>query len=78
MTLLEKIIYIADYIEVNRDFPNVDQLREAAFRNIDEALLMGMEMTIAHVLRQGQELAPTTVEAVRFLRERNGSSNNVD
>ena len=70
MDLLEKIIYIADYIEANRDFPGVHRLREAAFRNIDEALLMGLEMAIAHVKRQGQELAQTTADAVRFLRER--------
>ena len=54
MDLLEKIIYIADYIEANRDFPGVHRLREAAFRNIDEALLMGLEMAIAHVKRQGR------------------------
>lgn len=70
MDLLEKIIYIADYIEANRDFPGVHRLREAAFRNIDEALLMGLEMAIAHVKRLGQELAQTTADAVRFLRER--------
>lgn len=70
MGLLEKILYIADYIEPCRDFPGVEALREAAFRDIDQALLMGMEMTIAHVNRQGQQLAQTTVDAVRFLRDR--------
>ena len=70
MTLLEKIIYIADYIEVNRDFPGVDQLREAAFRDLDEALLRGFETTIAHVRRQGQELSMATAEAAAFLRSR--------
>ena len=70
MGLLEKILYIADYIEPCRNFPGVEELREAAFRDIDQALLMGMEMTVAHVARQGQELAQTTVDAVRFLRER--------
>lgn len=70
MTLLEKIIYIADYIEVNRDFPGVDELRAAAYRDIDEALLLGFETTIAHVRRQGQELSQATVEAAQFLRDR--------
>ena len=69
MGLLEKILYIADYIEPCRDFPGVEALREAAYRDIDQAMLMGMEMTIAHVARQGQQLAQTTVDAVRFLRE---------
>ena len=69
MGLLEKILYIADYIEPCRDFPGVEELRAAAYRNIDEAMLMGMEMTMAHVARQGQQLAQATVDAVRFLRE---------
>ena len=70
MGLLEKILYIADYIEPCRNFPGVEELREAAFRDLDEAMLRGMEMTIAHVSRQGQQLAQATVDAVRFLRER--------
>lgn len=69
MGLLEKILYIADYMEPCRDFPGVEALREAAYRDLDEAMLMGMEMTIAHVRRQGQELAQTTLDAVRFLRD---------
>jgi len=69
MGLLEKILYIADYIEPCRNFPGVEELRAAAYRNIDEALLMGMEMTIAHVGRQGQQLAQSTVDAVRSLRQ---------
>lgn len=69
MSLLEKIIYIADYIEPCRDFPGVDVLREAAFRDLDEALLRGLEQTMAHVGRQGQQLAQATSDAVRFLRD---------
>lgn len=68
MGLLEKILYIADYIEPCRNFPGVEELRAAAYRNIDEAMLMGMEMTMAHVARQGQQLAQATVDAVQFLR----------
>ena len=69
MGLLEKIIYIADYIEANRDFPGVEEMREAAHRDLDQALLMGLESAMAHVRRQGQELAQATGDAVKFLRE---------
>lgn len=69
MGLLEKIIYIADYIEPCRDFDGVDEMRAAAQRNLDEALLMGLEMAMAHVKHQGQELAPASADAVRFLKE---------
>ncbi len=70
MGLLEKIIYLADYIEANRNFPGVEALREASFRDIDQAMLMGLESAAAHVRRQGQELAQGTLDAIRFLRSR--------
>ena len=69
MGLLEKIIYVADYIEPCRDFPGVVKMREIAYRNLDEAMLMGMDMAMAHVRSQGQELAQATVDAARFLRD---------
>ena len=68
MTMLEKIIYIADYVEVNRNFPGVEQMRAMAYTDIDQAVLMGLESAVAHVSRQGQGLAPATLEALEFLR----------
>ena len=68
MTLLEKIIYIADYVERNRDFPGVEEMRALAYTDLDRAVLMGLESAVAHVKRQGQELAPATLEALEFLR----------
>lgn len=46
MTLLEKIIYMADYIEPNRDFPGVERLRALSYEDLDKALLLGVETTI--------------------------------
>ena len=70
MTLLEKIIYIADYVEPNRDFPGVEEMRALAYTDIDKAVLMGLESAVAHVRRQGQDLAPATLEALAFLQNR--------
>ena len=67
MTLLEKIIYIADYVERNRDFPGVEEMRKLAYTDLDAAVLMGLQSAVAHVRRQGQGLAPATVEALEFL-----------
>ena len=69
MTRLEKIIYIADYVEANRNFPGVEQMRELAYRDLDKAVLMGLESAVAHVNRQGQGLAPATLEALEYLKE---------
>ena len=70
MSLLEKIIYMADYIEANRNFPGVEEMRKAAFEDLDVAMLMGLESATAHVRRQGQELATATADAIKFLRDR--------
>ena len=71
MTLLEKIIYIADYVERNRDFPGVEEMRRLAYTDLDAAVLMGLESAVAHVRRQGQGLAPATIEALEYLRTQN-------
>ena len=71
MTLLEKIIYIADYVEANRDFPGVEEMRAMAYTDLDKAVLMGLESAVAHVKRQGQGLAPATLEALNYLRNQN-------
>jgi nicotinate-nucleotide adenylyltransferase len=68
MTLLEKIVYIADYVERNRDFPGVEEMRTVAYTDLDKAVLMGLESAVAHVKRQGQGLAPATMEALEFLK----------
>ena len=55
MALLEKIIYLADYIEPTRDFPGVDRLRSLAYDDIDRAMLLGLEMSLAEIRSRGQE-----------------------
>ncbi len=46
MSLLEKVIYMADYIEPNRDFEGVEKLRKLAYTNLDRALELGFRMSI--------------------------------
>ena len=63
MTLLEKIIYLADYIEPSRDFPGVDKLRAVCYKDLDEGLLMGLEMTIEEMTEMGNPVHHATIEA---------------
>ena len=72
MTRLEKIIYIADYVEPNRDFPGVEEMRALAYQDLDAAVLMGLQSAVDHVRRQGQGLAPATLEALAFLKKQVG------
>jgi nicotinate-nucleotide adenylyltransferase len=69
MSLLEKIIYVADYMEPNRDFSGVDELRRLAFTDLDAALKLGLEMTLEHLKRQGSEVSPESRDALAFLNE---------
>lgn len=68
MTLLEKIIYLADYIEPNRDFPGVEGLRRMAYDDLDAAVLRGLEMTVAEMKERKLRVHPRTLEAAAFLR----------
>ena len=70
MTKLEKILYIADYIEPSRDFPGVDDLRKRVYEDLDAGVLMGMEQTIALMQRRGEPIHPNTTQAKDALRER--------
>ena len=70
MTLLEKIIYVADYMEPNRDFPGVEKLRQLAYSDIDAALRCGLEMTLDMLRKQGREISRQSDEALRFLNNK--------
>ena len=63
MTLLEKIIYLADYIEPSRDFPGVDKLRSVCYKDLDEGLLLGLEMSIEEMTNMGNPVHHATIEA---------------
>lgn len=68
MTLLEKIIYIADYIEPSRDFPGVDRLRKVCYENLDAGVLLGLEMTVEEMTAMGNPVHCATLEARDFLK----------
>lgn len=67
MSVLEKIIYISDYIEPMRNFPGVSELRELAYKDLDEALLLSFDNTIKYVISRGQLLHFDTIEARNYI-----------
>lgn len=67
MTLLEKIIYIADYIEPNRVYPGVEELRKLTFEDLDKGVIVGLNNTINYILKQGGLIHPNTIEARNYL-----------
>ena len=68
MTKLEKIIYLADYIEPSRDFPGVDKLRRTCYEDLDKGLLLGLEMTVREMTDMGNPVHHATIEARDALR----------
>ena len=70
MTMPEKVIYLADYIEPTRDFDGVEPLRALAYEDIDRALLMGMDMTIEEMKQRGNPVHRNTQAARDWLWER--------
>ncbi len=69
MNLLEKIVYVADYMEPNRDFPGVEGLRYLAGTDIDGALKSGLTMTINMLKQQGREISNESLEALAWLEK---------
>ena len=69
MNILEKIIYVADYMEPNRNFPGVEALRKAAFENIDRAMEMGLEMTLDLLCKEGKTISRESQEALSDIKK---------
>ncbi|AIQ57103.1 bis(5'-nucleosyl)-tetraphosphatase (symmetrical) YqeK [Paenibacillus borealis] len=74
MSLLEKIVCLADYIEPGRDFPGVDEIRRLAKVSLEEGLVAGLDSTISLLLEKRRIVFPLTVLArndlVRILEDK--------
>ena len=58
MSALEKIIFVADMIEPNRVYPEVEYLRECAYKGLDFALLECVSAVIGFNEEKGKEVHP--------------------
>jgi predicted HD superfamily hydrolase involved in NAD metabolism len=62
MSLLDEIVFLADYIEPGRSFPGVEKLRALAAASFPEALLAAYDQTLGYLLAEGGLIHPATVE----------------
>ena len=69
MSLLEKIVFLADYIEPSRDFPGVENLRELSKLSLDKAVLCAYNSTIKHLLDIDAYIYPLTIDGRNNLLE---------
>ncbi len=63
MSMVEKIIYLSDFIEPGREYPGVETLRKLALEDLDKAVLQALTNTMIYVLRTGKLLHHNTLEA---------------
>lgn len=67
MTMLEKVIFLADYIEPGRSFPGVDIVRELALSDIDKAIVQALGNTVNHLIENRRKVHPDTLAAYNSL-----------
>ena len=69
MSLLEKVLYMADYIEPNRDFPEVEALRGLAYTDLDRAVAMGALLSIREMEEMGRSVHRNTLDAYDYYQK---------
>lgn len=69
MSPLEKIVFIADYIEPGRkQAPNLAEIRKLAFQDLDQALLKILEDTLAYLQDGSGEIDPMTQKTYEYYK----------
>lgn len=71
MSLLEKIIFIGDYIEPDRSFKGIEEIRDLAFKDLDKSLLLILNTNIKFLIERNKTIAIDSVEARNYLIEKN-------
>ena len=69
MTLLEKVIFVADFTSADRDFEGVDRIRRIADKSLDEAVLEGMSFTMSDLALRKLTIAPDTFAGYNEMAE---------
>lgn len=71
MSVLEKVVYLADHIESDRDYSGVEKVRELAERDLDRAILASIGKMIAHLIEQGLPIFEGTIKTRNWLLMKN-------
>lgn len=72
MSLLEKIIYVADFTSADRDYPDVEVMRDLSRKSLEDAMVYALNYTINELAERGATVHPDTVAAYDFLINKKG------
>lgn len=61
MSLLERVIFIADFISDDRDYPDIEVIRKAAWESLEKAMMIGLDFTIKEIVGRRQTLHPDSI-----------------
>ena len=77
MSLLERVVFTADFISADRTYPGVETMRQLAEKSLREAMLEGIAFTMQELAKKRQVIHPDTVDAFNsLLLEANGREAN--
>lgn len=62
MTKLQQIVYMADYIEMGRDFPGVDLARKITFKNLQKGVAYQTKHTLEYLIQNNQNVFPKMLD----------------
>lgn len=63
MTLLDKVLFVADYISADRDYPGVEELRIAAEDSLEEVIVEGVTFTMQERMGERMTMEPRSIDA---------------
>ena len=67
MTLLEKVLFVADFISADRDYPGVERMREKAYVSLEDAMLEGLQFTINELVENAWPVHEDSIRAYNEL-----------
>ncbi len=67
MSLISKILFLADLLEPNRSNPDLESIRDQVSKNLDDALLAGMNYKLMDVIKRNHTIHPLSLDARNFL-----------
>ena len=73
MTLLETIVFLADFTAEGRDYPDVEVMRRLVYSSLDDALDYSLSYTVNDLTAKGQRVHPDTAAALAEVRQRKGA-----